>query len=87
MTKMCRAAYLDVINVVPVPGGAEKFVAKSQDKDILDHLLAQIMINAIDFVFFPVGSESFLKFPRTGKIFAKRLLNLIARWLGSCESA
>jgi hypothetical protein len=67
---------LYVIDVVAVPGCAEEFVTKSQNQDILDHLLAQVMINTENLLLMPVGLQSLLQLPRTFKILSKWLLDL-----------
>jgi len=52
---------LDVIDVVAVPGCAEEFVTKPQNQDVLDHLLAQVVVNTENLLFLPVWLESLLK--------------------------
>ena len=47
-------SYLNVVDVVPVPGCAEKLVTESKDEDVLHHLLAKVMINSVELVFAPV---------------------------------
>jgi hypothetical protein len=47
--------YLNVINVVTVPGGTKELVTESENEDVLNHLLAQIMIDTEDFLLLPVG--------------------------------
>jgi hypothetical protein len=54
-------SYLDVINVVPIPCGAKEFIPESQNQNVLDHLLAQIMVNSEDFILGPVWCERSLK--------------------------
>ena len=62
--------------MVPVPSGAEELVSKSQDEDVLDHLLAQVVVDAEDLILDPVRGKCPLEFTRTSKVFAERLLNL-----------
>lgn len=40
--------------MVAVPGSTEEFITETQDKDVLDHLFAEIVINTEDFVLLPV---------------------------------
>lgn len=39
---------LDVGDVVAVPAGAKDLVGEAQDHDVLDHLLAQVVIDSVD---------------------------------------
>jgi len=48
---------LNVVDVIPVPSRTEKFVAESEDENVLDHLLAQVVINAVQLVLGPVWRE------------------------------
>ena len=45
---------LNIVNVIAIPGSAEEFVAESQDKQVLDHLLAQVVVDTKDLLFRPV---------------------------------
>jgi hypothetical protein len=65
--------------VVSIPGRAEEFVTESEDEDVLDHLLTQIVVNAVELVLGPVWRERALKFAGAGKIFAEGLLDLFLR--------
>lgn len=56
--------YLNVVDVVTVPGGVEELVAKAHDEDVLDHLLAQVVVDTEDFLFLPVGLEGLLEVAR-----------------------
>jgi hypothetical protein len=62
--------------VVPVPRGAKELVSESKNEDILDHFLAQVVVNSEDLVFDPVRRKRALKLSGAGKIFAERLLDL-----------
>ena len=62
--------------MVPVPSGAKELVSKSQNEDVLDHLLAQVMVDAEDLILNPVRRKRPLQFTGTSKVFAERLLNL-----------
>lgn len=41
---------LDVGDVVTVPARAKDLVGEAQDHDVLDHLLAQVVINSVDLI-------------------------------------
>jgi len=62
--------------VVAVPSGTEELVSKSEDQDVLDHLLAQVVIDTENFLFLPVGLKSVLQLSGASKVLAERLLNL-----------
>ena len=47
--------------MVAVPGGTEELVAESQDEDVLDHLLAEIMVDSEDLVLDPVRRQRLLQ--------------------------
>ena len=68
--------YLDVVDVVAVPSGAQKGVSKSQNQDVLDHFLAQVVVNPEDLVLGPVGRKCSLELSGTGKVLTERLLDL-----------
>jgi hypothetical protein len=65
--------------VVPVPGCAKEFVAESENKNVLDHLLTQIMIDAVELIFIPVWCERALQLSGAGKVLSERLLDLVHR--------
>ena len=62
--------------MVSVPSGVEEFVAEAHDKDVLDHLLTQVVVNPEDLFFLPVRVKGFLEVTRALKIFTERLFNL-----------
>jgi hypothetical protein len=64
--------------VVTVPGGTKELVTESENENILNHLLAQIMIDTEDFLFLPVGLQSLLQFPRASEILAEWFLDLLS---------
>ena len=68
--------YLNIIDVVAVPGSIEEGVAKAHNENVLDHLLTQVVVNTEDLLLFPVGVQSFLKAAGALEILAERLLNL-----------
>jgi hypothetical protein len=69
-------SYLDVVDVIPVPGCAEEFVTEPENEDVLDHLLTKVVVNAVQLILVPVGGKRALKLSGAGKIFAKGLLDL-----------
>ena len=71
-----HATHLDIVNVVSVPGSAKEFVSKSQNENVFDHFLAQVMVNSEDLVLDPIRCKRALKLPRAGKVLSKRLLDL-----------
>ena len=68
--------YLNVIDVVTVPGCAEELVAESQNEDVLHHLLAEVVIDTEDLLLLPVWLESPLQFARASKVLSERFLDL-----------
>jgi hypothetical protein len=85
--KLDRAVstYLNIVNVVAVPVGAEEFVAKSEDQDVLDHLLTKVVVNTEDLLLLPVGLQGMLKLSGAAKILTERLLNLFKVVSGSSD--
>jgi hypothetical protein len=53
--------YLYVVDVVSVPSSAKELVAEPENQDVLDHLLAQVMVNAEDLVLGPVRAQCLLE--------------------------
>jgi hypothetical protein len=70
------SAYLHVVDMVSVPGGAEELISKSQDQDVLDHLLTQVVVNSENFVLGPVWAQCSLQLSRATKVFSEGLLDL-----------
>lgn len=66
---------LNIINVVPVPGSTEKLVTESEDEQVLDHFLAEVVVDTENFFLSPIRLECFLKFSGTLEILPKWLLN------------
>lgn len=71
--------YLNVVDVVTVPGGVEELVTEAHNEDVLDHLLTQVVVNTEDLIFLPVGLEGFLKVTGALKILAEGLLDLLIK--------
>lgn len=68
--------YLNVVDVVPVPGSAEELVTKPKDEDVLDHLLAQVVVDTEELLLLPVGGQSALELTRAPEILTEGLLHL-----------
>jgi hypothetical protein len=68
--------YLNIVNVVAVPVGAEELVAKSEDQDVLDHLFTEVVVNTEDLLLLPVGLQGVLELSGAAKVLAEGLLNL-----------
>jgi hypothetical protein len=66
--------------VVPVPCGAKELVTESQDEDVLDHLLAQVVINTVELVLVPIRCKRALELARAGEILSKWLLDLVSHY-------
>lgn len=62
--------------MVTVPRRVEELIAETQNENVLDHLLTQVVINAEDLLFLPVGVQGLLQVARALKIFAEGLLDL-----------
>lgn len=62
--------------MVTVPRRVEELIAETQNENVLDHLLTQVVINAEDLLFLPVGFQGLLQVARALKIFAEGLLDL-----------
>jgi hypothetical protein len=69
--------YLDVVDVVAVPRRTEELVAEPENENVLDHLLAQVVVNAEQLVLSPVRRKRTLELSGAGKVLAKRLLDLL----------
>ena len=74
---MSDRPYLNIIDVVTVPSRVEELIAESQNENVLDHLLTQVVINTENFFLLPVGVQSLLKVAGALQILAERLLNLL----------
>lgn len=62
--------------MVAVPGCVEELVSKAEDKDVLDHLLTEVVVNTEDLLLLPVGLQGLLEVARALQVLAERLLNL-----------
>lgn len=63
--------------MVAVPCSVEELVTESENEDVLDHLLAEIVVDTEDLLLLPVRSQSLLQIARARKILAERLLDLL----------
>ena len=66
---------LDVVDVVPVPGGTEELVAEPENENVLDHLLSEVVVDTEDLLFLPVGAKGAVKLTRGGQVLAEGLLD------------
>lgn len=62
--------------MVTVPCRVEELVAEPQNENVLDHLLAQVVIDTENLLFLPVGFQSLLEVARALEILAEGLLDL-----------
>ena len=68
--------YLNVVDVVTVPCSVEELVSESQDQNVLNHLLTEVVIDTEDLLFLPVGVQSLLQVARALKVLTEGLLDL-----------
>ena len=62
--------------MVAVPVGSKEFVAESENQDVLDHLLTEVVVDTEDLLLLPVGLQGVLEFPGAAEVLAERLLDL-----------
>lgn len=62
--------------MVAVPCSVEELVAESQDEDVLDHLLTEVVVDTEDLLLLPVGVKSLLEIARALQILTEGLLDL-----------
>ncbi len=70
-----RHRNLHVIDVAPVPDGLEDSVGESKRQDVLDRFLAQIMIDAIDLLFFRNFQQLHIQVPGRLQVMTKGFLD------------
>lgn len=68
--------YLNVVDVVTVPCSVEELVSESQDQNVLNHLLTEVVVDTEDLLLLPVGLQSLLQVARALKVLTEGLLNL-----------
>ncbi len=66
---------LHVVDVVAVPDRLEQAVGEAQHHDVLDRLLAEEMVHAVDLVLVHDGEELAVERPRRFEIGAERLFD------------
>ncbi len=66
---------LDVIDIIPVPDRLKEGVGEAEGQDILDRLLAQVMIDAEDLTFIEDFGEVAVQGPGRVEVAAERLLH------------
>lgn len=85
-TKRLLEGDLNVVDVVTIPGGSQERVTKSENQDVLDHLLAKVVIDSEKFLLVPIRLERLLQLTRASKVLAERLLDLCGLSI-SCKLA
>src|SRR6267378_4660365 len=66
---------LDVIDVIPVPKRLEYSVAKAENEQILDGILAEVVIDAVDLLFVENIKDDAIQFFCGGQVPAKRFFD------------
>jgi len=66
---------LHMIDMIAIPDGLEQSVCESQHQDVLHRLLSEVMVDAIDLVFFEQPEELSIERLRRGEIGAERFLD------------
>lgn len=51
-------SYLNVVDVVAVPSSTKELITKSQNENVLYHLLSEVVIDPEDLLLLPVGLKS-----------------------------
>jgi hypothetical protein len=46
--------------MVAIPGSPEEFISESKDKNVLDHLFPEVVVNAEKLILLPVWLQSLL---------------------------
>lgn len=67
---------LNIIDVMTIPGGVEELVAEAHDEDVLDHLLAQVVIYTENLLFLPIGFKGFGEIAGALEVLTKWLFDL-----------
>src|SRR6185295_5760307 len=70
---------LDVVDVLPVPHGLEDGVAEPEDQDVLDGLLAEVVVAAEDLLLVEELRDGAVELARGGEVAAEGLLDDDAR--------
>ncbi len=70
-----RGGNLHVIDVIAIPQRLEDSVSKSEHEQVLNRVLAQIMIDAVDLLFVENAEYDLVQLFRGGKIPSKGLFN------------
>src|SRR5277367_6211233 len=74
-TKRFRCGDLDAVNIVAVPQRLENAIAETKNQQILDSVLAEIVIDAVDLLFLEDTQNGLVEFLGCGQIAAEGLLN------------
>ena len=70
------STYLNIVNVVTVPCSVEELGAESQDENVLDHLLTQVVVDTEDLLLLPVRLQGLLEVAGALQILTEGLLDL-----------
>ena len=74
-----RHGDLHAVDVAPIPDRLEQAVAEAEDGEVLDRLLAQVVVDAKDLVLVEDGADLAVQAPRARQVVAERLLDDDAR--------
>lgn len=66
---------LDALDVVSVPGSVQELVTEAQNQEVLDELLAQVVVDSEQFFLFEQGGQVLLQLVGRGQIVAEGLLH------------
>ena len=66
---------LHVVDVLPAPQGLEDAVAEPEDEEVLDGLLAEVVVDAVDALLGEDGVQLRVQLPRRGAVVPERLLD------------
>ena len=67
---------MNIVDVLPRPVCAHEQVTEPKDEQVLDHLLAEIMVNTKDLLLLPVRLKSSLQLTRALQVLAEGFLDL-----------
>ena len=66
---------LDVVHMVMVPQRLKEGIAKADGQDVADHLLAQVMVDAVNLALLQGLGNTLVQFPGAGQVRTKRLFD------------
>ena len=74
-TEFLRHGDLHVVNIPAVPDRLENRIREPEDHDVLNGLLAEVVVDAVDLRFREVLAEVFVECPRAREVAAERLFD------------